>query len=616
MPVEPATTADAILQLVAEPRAQHDDTHSPVLPEGSLHILRGLFEMAPSPPSEAGLWALALTFLSVQLGHTCLEIEDLKNFGGSRLPYALAERSPENWIVDLSVDSLVTVVNDASAELRTSTPLVLDHGRLYLQRYFEMERLIASFLLSSPPPATLEIDAELLDDALRSLFGPNVLDIQRQAAQSIVERSISVIAGGPGTGKTTTVAKAIVAMSIAGANPVIRLAAPTGKAAQRMRESLKEVVGSLPGITSDVVERIGAMEAVTLHSLLGLHAAAVHRRSDDPIPADIIICDETSMTALPLLAELFRSVGRSTRIVLVGDPAQLRSVDVGTVMDDLVGPIQIGESTQRGQIAVTVLDRSHRAVDPTLLDLFDAIRRGNEDRALELLAGSSEAVDWIAIPDGANEDVVDDLVASSLDCVVQNAKVIRSAARSGNVTAGLMSEVKVLTATHRGILGRIWWSDAVAAALDVRLGSLPDRVGVPVLVTKNDRPNRLWNGDTGVVVEREGRRGVLIDPGDHERFLSPTSLSEWLPWWAMTIHKSQGSEFQHVIISLPPDGTRVLSRELLYTGLTRAKAKVTVLANETVLRSAINQPVTRSSGLRERIWRSPQDYASGQFLTP
>lgn len=598
----------------------------PMLPRGTLRILETYARLAGERPCRDALAGLVLVLLAVAEGNSCLELDHVARFSSGRLPSDLETRSVDEWVSAL--EGSAPLVAAASIEMEKA-PLILDGKRLYLERYYDMELAIARAIASNGaalgrrgegvgepiPDRTASMDvlvehASAIERAIADQFPDTQVQgvaSQLLAAQSIVTSKISVIAGGPGSGKTTTVAKCIVALfkALGEKTPIIRLAAPTGKAATRMLESLRNQVAALG--EPEVASYLDTLEAVTLHRLLGLHAAAVHRSIEDKLPAEIVICDETSMTALPLLAELFGALRHDARVAFVGDPAQLRSVEVGTVMDDLVGDTQPGGQRRTGAMTVTVLDGSHRAEAPELLDLFAAVRRGDVEDAIVKLRDGATCITWKRLPDEPTEEQLHSCTAEALETMVDSGRRIRALATNPatpwpTLRAALVT-TKVLAATHRGVLGRIWWTEKIAAAVGISVGSAPTKVGTPVLVTKNDAANGLFNGDTGSIRRDEtGTVVVTVDAAGGPRNYSSAAIGEWLPWWAMTIHKSQGSEFDHVVVTLPPGGSRVVTRELLYTGLTRAKRHVTVIATEASIREAIASPAVRASGLKERIW--------------
>jgi len=342
-----------------------------------------------------------------------------------------------------------------------------------------------------------------------------------------------------------------------------------------------------------------------VHRLLGVRPGGVRFRHDasDPLTADVVVVDEVSMVSLPLMARLLDAVRPDARVVLVGDPHQLASVEAGAVLGDLVGtggrptPVAV-----RGNIVV--LDRVHRFGEGSAIaSLAAAINGGDADAVVDLLrhgrAGTDGAVRWIT-PDDA------DARAGTMADLVAHAATLVDLARDGDAAGALdaVGRLKVLCATRRGPDGAEAWNRSVEADLR-RRGRMRTRwsAGRPVMVTANDYLNGVFNGDVGVVVRPPGARRAQVAFGEPAapRLLDPALLDRVETQWAMTIHKSQGSEFDHVVVTLPPPPSPVLTRELLYTAVTRARQGVTVVASEDAVRAAVARPVTRSSGLADRL---------------
>jgi exodeoxyribonuclease V alpha subunit len=287
----------------------------------------------------------------------------------------------------------------------------------------------------------------------------------------------------------------------------------------------------------------------------------------------------------------------------VGDPFQLASVEAGTVLGDMVGPGGASDGAAGSPLAgrVTELRRGHRFdAGSEIAELALAIRDGDADTVLDRLSDGT-AVHWIRPDDPV-------ALATLRDRVVAAATEVVAAAVSGDGAAalGAATRLKVLAAVRRGPCGLFDWSDRIdAAALEavptVLRGGSP-RVGTPVMVTHNDPVNRLANGDVGVVVLAPDGRWVVMAGAPDLRRLAPARLGRWESWWAMTIHKSQGSEFPHAVVSLPTVDSPILTRELLYTAVTRAKHEVTVVGSDETIRRAVERPVARASGLGERLW--------------
>jgi exodeoxyribonuclease V alpha subunit len=421
----------------------------------------------------------------------------------------------------------------------------------------------------------------------------------------------------------------------------VALAAPTGKAAARMGEAVQAAVAGLdlaegPEGSEDVAGLVSATAPTTIHSLLGWEDRTHFRHDHDhPLPEDMVIIDETSMVSLPLMAKLLDAVRPDASVVLVGDPYQLASIEAGTVMSDVVGSAGRPEASPPGPTAtvapvpvvstptlwdsvedpvpgppeagvladrVTVLRTMRRFEgDSAIATLADAVRSGDETRVLGLLEEGAADLHWVRPED------VDGLAAVTESLVAVGEELVIAA--TGGDGAGALEaagRVKVLAATRRGPNGMGEWTDRIERGVAARVdGFHPERrwyVGRPVLVTANDRANRVFNGDTGVVVEGEEGMEVVLASGDVLRHLTPSRLDRVETWWAMTIHKSQGSEFPHAVVALPDPRSPILTRELLYTAVTRARDRLTVVAGPEAVAQAVARPLARASGLRNRLW--------------
>ena len=405
-----------------------------------------------------------------------------------------------------------------------------------------------------------------------------------------------------------------------------------------MGEAVQAAVREIDG-AGEVAGLVAATVPTTIHALLGWEDRThFHHDRDHPLPEDMVIIDETSMVSLPLMAKLLGAVRPEASVVLVGDPFQLASIEAGTVMSDVVGPAGRPEETDgpggprsegppegsvtatptlwdsltdpvpepgtKGILAdrVTVLRTMRRFEgESTIAGLADAVRTGDRTRALTLLEAGADDLRWLR-PDDAEgvAEVTDQLVAVGEELV--------AAALAGDGPAALdaAGRIKVLAATRRGPNGMAAWTDRIERGVAARVpGFHPDRrwhVGRPVLVTANDRANRVFNGDTGVVVEGDGDLEVAVGSGEGVRTLAPSRLDRVETWWAITIHKSQGSEFPRAVVSLPEHQSPILTRELLYTAVTRARDALTIVSSAEALEQAIARPLARASGLRDRLW--------------
>ncbi len=369
------------------------------------------------------------------------------------------------------------------------------------------------------------------------------------------------------------------------------MAAPTGKAAARLTEAVAAEVARL---ASDDRKRLAGLEAVTLHRLLGSRpdtSVRFRHHRGNRLPHDVIVVDETSMVSLTMMARLLEAVRADARLILVGDPDQLASVEAGAVLADLVDGL-----SARDDRRVAALLSSHRFGE-SIGALANAIRTGEADRVIGLLRADGDHIDWVE-----DEEPTDRLRA----ILVPHALRVREAAVLGADAAALraLDGHRLLCAHRQGRFGVEHWNRQVHRWLTEESG-LPVwsewYAGRPLLLTANDYGLRVYNGDAGVVVaSQEGLRAVISGAAGRLEFAT-SRLSDVETMYAMTIHKSQGSQVDEVTVLLPPEGSRLLTRELFYTAVTRAKTKVRVVGSESAVRAAIGRRVVRASGLRQRL---------------
>ncbi len=488
----------------------------------------------------------------------------------------------------------------SSGERRT--PLVLRDGRLYLHKYFDYQLRFADGIRRRAARA-LPMDRSKLGDTLDQLFGDDADAAHRAAAEMVAGQSLAIITGGPGTGKTTTVLRILATLLSLDRGLGIALAAPTGKAAARMGEAITEGLDAL-SLPPDIAARIPT-RASTIHRLL-LSTQRHGARTGPPVPlaADVVVVDEASMVDLALMTELAEVVRPEARLVLLGDKDQLASVQAGRVLVDLVAAAGDG-----GPLAghVVQFSRTYR-FQGAIGELAAAVRAGDADAALDLLrSGGDGTVEWLDLaPDG-----IIDLATRAWGDVVASAEEPRTALMR-------LGEFQVLAAHRRGPFG----AGPLAAAIRQRLaedghihrGNPWDEWfhGRAVLVTANDPALRLANGDVGVhLIGDDGTRRVHF-PGETPgttRSLGIGQLPPHEPWWATTIHKAQGSGFDHVVVVLPNEPTPLCTRELLYTAVTRARKRVTVISSEASLIHAVRTPTVRASGLTRALFAVAADRA-------
>lgn len=611
-----------------------------VLAPADVHVARRLGRLGGD---DGELVALAAAFAvrAPRVGHVRVDLRSVRATAEGQAEDevdldALPWPEPDAWLSSVEASGLVALGEEDPAV----APLRLVGSALYLDRYWRDERAVAADLVarvaaSDDGGAAARGDTARLAAALGSVFsGGDDLE-QRWAVAVGVLRRLAVIAGGPGTGKTTTVARLIgllaeEAQAAGSRPPLVALAAPTGKAANRMQEALRGASADLD-VGPTVRELLQTLEASTVHRLLRQRPGSPGRFRYDRrnrLPHDVVVVDETSMLSLWLMARLVEAVRHDARLVLVGDPEQLASVEAGAVLGDVVGPASSGlrmRATSSGQLeavtgialpvaplppaapaigdGIVVLRTNHR-FGGVLAALAEAIRSGDADATVRALAAGPEdgSVLWLPIDVGGAEPEELEPIRR-MACDAGSGVVEAARARDGGAALAALASWRILCAHRRGPAGVSTWNARVEQWLVEEIeGFSADGewyVGRPVIVTANDYSLRLFNGDTGVLVAREPTGVAACFEGG---VLSPSRLSGVDTVYAMTIHKSQGSEFDSVAVTLPPPASRVLTRELLYTAVTRARRRLLLAGTEESVRAAVERPVARASGLTGRLW--------------
>ena len=501
------------------------------------------------------------------------------------------------------------------------TPLVLDQsGRLYLYRYWWAERRIADFIRDRTG-ASSPLGGSELAMSFRAEFGPftGQADWQAAAALTALLHPFSIITGGPGTGKTTTVVKVLALLLQREPDLRIALAAPTGKAASRLSESISGHIDKL-SVSDDIRAKI-PREVKTLHRLLGYRPRLdrFYHNNRKPLPFDAVVVDEASMVDILLMENLIRALTPRCRLVLLGDHDQLASVDTGFVLGDITRAASVDQAhgmafnsmyerlTGYGlpgaqadppplRDAVVYLRESYRfKEDSGIGALSFAIRDQNAGQIMEIMERYPDVV-YQAPPASVDE---------ALKAIMPDMEHYMAAATPEEALQRF-SQSQVLCGLRSGP----WGVDNVNAALErclKRLGhdlSSPYCRGRPVLVTRNDYPNNLFNGDVGICWPDEGRPRVFFpEIGAPPRDLSVSRLPVHETAWAMTVHKNQGSEFDRVLLILPEAKHPLCNRELFYTGVTRAKQSLHLIAEPAAIQNAAHSSSTRTGGLTDLLAR-------------
>lgn len=539
-----------------------------VLEASDVHVAQRLTTLAKDSDETVAL-AVALVVRALRGGSVCVDLRSVpEQVGVDELPWP----DTDAWLTAVRASPLVGVA------LR-----FYDH-LLYLDRYWLEEQQVCDDVLGLALAGHPESNP-----AVSRLF-PAGYEEQRAAAEVALSQGLTVLTGGPGTGKTTTVARllAVLVEQAAGRRLRIALAAPTGKAAARLQQAVQLEVEKL---ASSDQEALSGLQAMTLHRLLGSRpdtSARFRHHRGNRLPHDVIVVDETSMVSLTMMARLLEAVRPDARLVLVGDPDQLASVEAGAVLADLVDGLGA-----RDDARIAALRTSHR-FGATIGALATGIRDGDPDRVVEVLRADGEHIEWIDS---------DDPTEQLRNVLLPHALRLREAAILGNAPAALdtLDEHRLLCAHRHGPFGVRYWNRQVERWLTDATGEpiwSAWYAGRPVLVTANDYGLGLYNGDTGVTIVDDGVLRAVV--GDRLEFAT-SRLADVETMHAMTIHKSQGSQADEVTVLLPSEDSRLLTRELFYTAVTRAKTRVRVVGSEAALRAAIARRAVRASGLRRRL---------------
>lgn len=584
----------------------------------SVDLAFGEFLLSQASVQTDGLMiAATLASAAVQQGDVCIGLA--RTING---PYGAHLPELDAWREQLQHSGVVQVPRDPVV-----LPLVLDGDRLYLARYWRDERALATALLERVADNRLALeppDASALDRLFPPSTGADTgaPDWQRVAAVVATRHALCVITGGPGTGKTRTVARLLaVLQQQSGRSLDVALLAPTGKAAARLLASLSREAEALK--MDGVVVSLPA-EAATLHRELGYRYGqrGFHHNRDNPLAADLVLVDEASMIDLSLMAQLVDALRPDTRLILLGDRDQLASVEAGNVLGDIVGDTTAAHYSEAQRAALAGCCQSIAAL-PTaepaggMADAVVALKRSYRFDASSGIGQLAHAVN-----SGDIESVLASLGSEASDVVQTSPERIAAAAW---VTERVLPHVrKVFAAEH--VDSALNAQDALMVLCAVRKGprgveSLTLSVerelareglmqpgdiwyrGRPILVTQNDPALDLYNGDTGIIWPNDkGDPMAWFAGGDAPRAIAPGRLPVHETCYAMTVHKTQGSEFDRVLLVLPEPPQPMLSRDLVYTAITRARHRVELYASDAALRAGCQQRRVRLSGLRERIW--------------
>ncbi len=575
--------------------------------------------------------AAAMVSQQCRLGHICVDLDEYETKPPPmELAVALGATGWPKKSVLLQRLKKSPVVG-APGEFK---PLILDaQNRLYLQRYWQYESELAAAILRLATGKIPSLDAQKLSAGLRRLFpaaDEKKINWQLVAAFAALRRRLCLISGGPGTGKTRTVV--VLLTLLLEQNPALKiaLAAPTGKAAARLQDAVKNALATL-ACEPAIKDRLPAT-ASTLHRLLGSipDSANFRHTAENPLPFDAVVVDEASMVDLALMAKLVAAIPLTGRLILLGDKDQLASVEAGAVLADLCnggeprqfsaafdkefktvsGQTLPAESGITSELAdcIVELQRNYRFGDRSgIYQISCAVNAGDSEKALAILQASGNSpggqVSWKTLPPpAALKTTLKPLVLARYQAYLQAANPAEALVAFGRF--------RILCALRHGPYGvenlnrLVEEILAEAGLIDASEIFYADR---PVMIVRNDYPLKLFNGDIGFIRRNEnhGLRACFSGPDQTLREILPLRLPAHETAYAMTVHKSQGSEFEKVLLILPKDDSAVLTRELVYTGLTRASAEVELWAEPEIFTTSVRRQVSRRSGLREALWAKP-----------
>ena len=519
-------------------------------------------------------------------------------------------------------------------------PLILDEkNRLYLYRYWDYENSLSKSIKKRAHSPVAGLDFKQLKITLDRLFpgsDPQEINWQKIAAAVASLKHFCVITGGPGTGKTFTVTKvlALLLEQVSGQKLQIYLAAPTGKAAARLKEAVEQAKSQMN--CAESIKAAIPSEAFTIHRMLKPMTGSPYFRhnQENPLMADVVVVDEASMVDLALMAKLLAAVPENSRLILIGDKDQLASVEAGSVLgdicdrnvmhgfsapfmnrikdltgEDLEHRIQTTGTRSELQDAIVVLQKSYRfAAGSGIGALSRAVNRADPEAAFQMLADENDkSITWQALK--ADKGLFENLSRQIISGYQSYLKTDGPAAALER-----LQRFKILCALNIGPLG-VQAINKLAEQVLRRQNLIPSDpmtenpwyAGRPVLITRNHYPLRLFNGDIGITLPDaaagDNQLAVFFkgDSGEVRRF-QPYQIPEHATVYAMTVHKSQGSEFDEVLFILPDKDFPILTRELIYTALTRARKKITIWGTRSIIRNAIARQIERTSGLRDALW--------------
>ena len=649
-----------------------------ILSTVDVHVVAALDGMHPGSHLDA-LLACALAVRAPRHGHICIDLKTVAQTTVSEaIPRAESEREPplfwpeNDWIHRVAASPLVHTYSPPETAQSTA-PFILNGTQIYMNRYWLYQTRLATTLRQRVQIQPRDVDRPLLRASMMHLFRgePTVENRQALGVAMAALSAFSVISGGPGMGKTFTVRNLLTVLYLqhrAAALPSehmeskilrVALAAPTGKAAARLRSAISDGLQdhldrctALLGDTQSVADFrdfLAELESFTVHRLLGFNPRNRSRfrfGEENPLPFDVVIIDEASMVDFAMMTKLVSAVSEQARLVLLGDKHQLASIDAGSVLRDLCGPVnadqlQMSQSRARELAHLTNTPVGQFSADPQKAGLGDSIIQLNrnyrftDDSGIGAFASACLRKDMAAASavfetDSGYSDVqrigydaqgrtlasfhrlMVDQFSPFLVRLLEGPQEGESDERFHEDVLRVFDRVRILCTHRNGRLGVDGINELMESLLREALKDLDftthhwTYLGRPVMVTQNDHATGLYNGDIGLFVNcqvgKDSQRRIVFPSDDGVRYITPARLPAHDTAFAMTIHKSQGSQFEHAVVILPRMVSPIVTRELIYTGVTRAVRRVTLVGPSEVLRDGLQREVQRASGLRSLVW--------------
>lgn len=591
-------------------------------------------------------FAFLIAWLSVEVrsGHVCIDLTEItKQNLGYRFGYELTDAifdkldypKIEDWLsLCINVDS--QIISDG----QVLSPFILKSNRLYFQRMWLYETQVAHYFINAMQQRYYP-NKQKVRKLLNNLFPPDIdsneIDWQKVAVVTAATRRVTIISGGPGTGKTTTISKILAVLTAIhndeSVSPLrIIAAAPTGKAAARLTESLTAAIATLP-IEQKIKDSL-PIDAVTLHRLLGarIDNNEYLYNKKNKLNVDILLIDEASMVDLSMMSKVIAALPDNTRLILLGDKEQLSSVEAGAVFGDLCELIDDGYSQEHVQM-INEFTGYHLATDNQIASCADSVCLLQKSYRFDRYSGIGILAN--AIKEGLQDDIMSlfagrqfsDIAFNALNNTNEYHHVVDSCVQSyqlylkeinkdsTNIRHILLafSQFRLLCALREGVFGVLGLNKVIENALHKKgYISLKKNdlwyIGRPIMILKNSFSLGLFNGDIGIVLpspmDSSKLRVYFLMPNGEIKGFSPFRLPEHETTYAMTIHKSQGSEFEQVAVILPNEYSPLLTRSLLYTAVTRAKKYVAIYSSEKILERTVKSQTSRQSGLLELLQES------------